>query len=189
MAKHWIQTHTGRKFDPFTAGPSDIDPRDIARALSHVCRYGGHVDRFYSVAEHSVLLAREVYRRGGTLDQVRWALMHDATEAYLGDVCRPLKHRPEWAFYRQIEADLMARAIAPRFRLVGAEPEIVRQLDTEILGTEARALKSPLHPDWATDSPMGQLAPDWADTEVGSYSPLAAERLFLSRFHNLFPDG
>lgn len=57
----WMQTYTGRRFYPLDPRPDEIDPEDIAHALSLLCRYGGHVDRFYSVAEHCVLMSEPWY--------------------------------------------------------------------------------------------------------------------------------
>jgi hypothetical protein len=86
----WMQTFTGRQFFPMDPRPEEVDPTDIAHALSLLCRYNGHVDRFYSVAEHCVHLSYVV-----PPEHALWALLHDATEAYVGDMISPLKiHMP-----------------------------------------------------------------------------------------------
>ena len=77
----WIQTYTGRQFWPLDPRIEDIDIHDIAHALSHQCRYSGHCLRFYSVAEHSVLLSHHVAG-----EHMLWALLHDAWEAYLAAI-------------------------------------------------------------------------------------------------------
>lgn len=182
--KAWIQVGESRgvaqKFDPFTATSEDIHIEDIALALCHVNRYGGHTCRAYSVAEHSFRVAWRVQDLGGSLDEQRWALLHDATEAYLGDVCRPLKHRPEWAFYREVEAKLM-RVIADRFGLSPNEPDIVKRVDNEILGMEAHQLKQPNHTEW-------YMPPGWADDgQIFGLDPRTARRIFLTTYHKLFP--
>src|SRR5689334_2642685 len=105
----WMQTFTGRRFYPLSPRPGEIDPADIAHALSLLCRYGGHVDRFYSVAEHCVLMSQAV-----APEDALAALLHDATEAYVVDVPRPLKR--QLAGYREIEEQVWF-AIAYRFRL------------------------------------------------------------------------
>src|SRR5690606_29748913 len=93
----WMQTFTGRRFWPLDPRPDEICIEDIAHALSMQCRYAGHCLSFYSVAEHSVLLSQHVaepFRR--------WALLHDASEAYLVDVPRPIKG--DLSNYRAVEA-------------------------------------------------------------------------------------
>ncbi|MDO4254358.1 MAG: hypothetical protein Q4C81_04310 [Kocuria sp.] len=93
---NWMQTYTGRRFYPLDSRPEDVDVVDVAHALSMQCRYNGHVRLFMSVAEHCVLVSRLV-----PSEHALWGLLHDATEAYVGDMVRPLKlHMPE---YRAVE--------------------------------------------------------------------------------------
>ena len=108
----WMQTFTGRKFWILDPRPEDIDIVDIARALSKQCRYAGHCLRFYSVAEHSVHLAR-----AASPDVAFEALMDDSPEAYLVDLIRPSK--PAFPQYAAIENRIKA-AIAARFGFVVA---------------------------------------------------------------------
>src|ERR1035437_1784040 len=103
----WMQVYSGARFYPLDPRPDEIDAADIAHALSLLCRYGGHVDRFYSVAEHCVLMSRAVAPENALA-----ALLHDATEAYVVDVPRPLKRCLR--DYAPIEAAVW-RAIASRF--------------------------------------------------------------------------
>src|SRR5438128_12538670 len=81
----WMQTYTGRAFYPLDPRLDDICIEDIAHALSMLCRYGGQCQEFYSVAEHSVLMSYAVNPQ-----HALWALLHDATESYMGDLIRPL---------------------------------------------------------------------------------------------------
>lgn len=182
--KNWIQTFTGRKFFPLEPNIDEIDIRDIAHALSMLCRYVGHVSKFYSVAEHSVRISRKLEERGYGLDIQRWGLLHDASEAYLGDVSRPVKHQKAMSGYRDAEEILQA-LIARKFELSNSEPFVVRSIDTEILGTEAYFLKTPIHPDWFTQV---NLAPPWKLTWMDNlgWSPARAEESFLTRFRFLF---
>lgn len=182
--KDWIQTYTGKKFFPLDPRLEDICIEDIARALSMQCRYAGHVARFYSVAEHSVRVSRIIEERTGDLNKALWGLLHDATEAYLCDIPRPLKRQTVFAAYRDAERLLMT-VIAERFGLVGNEPEEVIALDTEILGTEARELKSPIHPDWAKTTATGELPPSLGFGNALGWDPFFAERSFLGRFDDL----
>jgi hypothetical protein len=86
----WMITRTGRRFFPLDPKPEDVNVYDIAHALAHICRYGGHVPSFYSVAQHSSLMADHFYDLGEPVLAL-WALVHDAAEAYIGDMIKPLK--------------------------------------------------------------------------------------------------
>lgn len=86
-----IEVFGGRLLDLADPQPDQIELSDIAHALGNTCRFGGHIKRYYSVAEHSMNGARIVAANGGTLTQVLGFLMHDAHEAYIGDLPTPLK--------------------------------------------------------------------------------------------------
>lgn len=135
----WTQTYTGKQFFPLDPAGSDLDIVDIAHALSNVCRFNGHASRHYSVAEHSILVALHVANDDERPDAqtVLAALLHDASEAYLCDIPRPLKMMPEMAPYREMEARL-EHAIAARFGLPYPMPEIVQCHDMRALATEYR---------------------------------------------------
>lgn len=193
-SKTWIQTVTGKKVDLLSPKKEDFDPFDIAHAQSNLCRFTGHTKRFYSVAEHSLRVSFRceelaAQKENGDLDSVsvaraaRWGLLHDAAEAYVNDLSRPLKHQPELAMYRSIEKRIMG-AIAERFEL-GPEAEEVAQADDELLWTECRDLMSPMHPDWASTA-RKILAPLDHVTCVG-FGSEKARRLWLLRFQELFP--
>lgn len=183
--KDWIQTYTGKKFFPLAPSLDDLDIRDQARALSMCCRYAGHVKRFYSVAEHSVRISMKLEDRGASLEIQKWGLIHDNSEAYLGDVTRPLKHSPVMAGYREAEKRLQG-LIVSWLGLPPNEPDEVRAIDTEILGTEAFQLKQPIHPDWYNTTASGvQLAKSWPYVTLG-WEPTEAENNYLSRFKHLW---
>lgn len=170
----WMQTYCGQMFWPMDPRADEVDIRDIAHALSNACRYAGHVREFYSVAEHSVLMSRAM----SSLNDRRWALLHDATEAYLVDVPRPVK--PYLAGYREAEAALMD-VIATRFRLVGEMPETVKRADNGILQDErAQAMGPSAHDCGFEAPPLGVTLRFWRPDE--------AEREFLISFSELWPD-
>lgn len=129
-----LRTITGRKMWLADPVESEIEILDIAHALSLCNRFAGHTIAPYSVAQHSVLMARMFEDIGLR----RWALLHDASEAFLGDVTRPLKGLPELSGYADVEARLMA-VIARRFGLDGDEvPEQVKKADLMMLRSEQR---------------------------------------------------
>ncbi|KKM07785.1 hypothetical protein LCGC14_1730500, partial [marine sediment metagenome] len=86
-------TYSGRKISILYPGVEDINIEDIAHALSLQCRYNGHCNKFYSVAEHSILAARMFKARYGIKFECDfiYTLMHDAAEAYVGDLISPVK--------------------------------------------------------------------------------------------------
>jgi 5'-deoxynucleotidase YfbR-like HD superfamily hydrolase len=168
----WMQTFTGRRFYPLTPASEDVDPVDIAHALSLLCRYGGHVDRFYSVAEHCILMSHAV-----APEHALWALLHDATEAYVVDVPRPLKRN--LLGYKDIEFGVMV-AIAERFDLSTAHmPPEVKDADDRILLTERNALMAATHERWAQED-LGPLP-----VTIHAWSPPEAERRYARRLADL----
>jgi hypothetical protein len=170
--RSWIQTYTGRKVWPLAMKFSDVCIEDIAHSLANQCRFTGHVKEFYGVAQHSVLVSYYC-----DPEDALWGLLHDATEAYLIDVPRPLKQHPDFAFYRSAETDCMF-AIAAAFMLPLPMPESVHVADHRLLATESRDLMAPLHPDWIiTDEPYRR--------RIVSWTPESAEIAFLTRFRRL----
>ena len=125
-----MRTFTGLTVDPTHLKSDGIDVEDIAHALANLCRFGGHSSRFYSVAQHSVLVALSVPPA-----DAMWGLLHDATEAYLGDVIMPLKQ--QLPTYRAME-HVAQLAVAERFGLPREIPESVHTADMRMLATEAR---------------------------------------------------
>ena len=103
-----IEVASGGFVDLLNPDPATITLEDIASGLASTCRYGGHVKRFYSVAEHAVLVRDLLRERGAGPDTQLMALFHDAAEAYLGDVVAPLK----WAL-RHWEWQRDAHSMAP----------------------------------------------------------------------------
>lgn len=167
----WMQTFSGRRFYPLSPRPDEVDPADIAHALSLLCRYGGHVDRFYSVAEHCVLMSQAV-----APEHALAALLHDATEAYVVDVPRPLKL--QLAGYREIE-DQVWLAIAYRFGLDVELPASVKDADNRILLTERAALM-PRAERWGVDDTHQAL-----EVVIAGWSPAEAELAYRRRLDEL----
>jgi len=180
----WIQTFSGRRFWPLDPKPEDVCIEDIAHSLSMLCRYNGHCRSFYSVAEHSIhvqsIMARTPigqFDRGLQLA----ALLHDASEAYLADVPRPVK--PYLTGYKEAEVKVMA-VIHHAFGL--RDPReygpLIKPIDTRILVNEAAMLMPVESIQW--HKRFG--AP--YELTIKLYNPPEGEALFLSTFHSLL-DG
>ena len=171
----WMQTYTGGAYWPLDPRPQDVRIDDIAHALSMICRYGGHCSQFYSVAEHSWHVSNMV-----PAEFALAGLLHDAAEAYLGDVIRPIKGSLQ--NYREIEA-LNWEVIAKRFDLPVVLADEVHKVDNDMCVIESRAL---MHPspipddDWRVNA----VVPDhvW----LNYWSPADAKAAFLRRFKKLW---
>lgn len=173
-----MQTFTGRTFFPLQPRLEDIVIADIAHALALQCRFAGHVRLPYSVAQHSVLVSLAVPPADAL-----WGLLHDASEAYLVDVPRPLKRLPLFAPYRVVEA-MLQRTIYSRFGLAGEEPASVRDADDLLLVSEAcDLLPTGPGPSWPDAVRSGQ-APR-TPKPIVPWTPAKAERAFLDRFQLL----
>jgi hypothetical protein len=169
----WISTYTGKTIDPFDPNPDDIDIIDIAHALSNICRFTGHCSAFYSVAQHCVLMAM-----AATGNNKRWALLHDASEAYICDISSPVKHHKSFQAYREAEANLQD-CIYEKFGLYGPAPDEIKNLDTRMLVTEARQ--------------FGLFSGDWSLSHIKPFNvkilplqPNNVKTLFLSHYTDLF---
>lgn len=167
----WIQTYSGRRFNPIKPNYKAIVIQDIAHALSMQCRFSGHCREFYSVAQHSVLVSHICG------EDALWGLLHDASEAYVVDVPRPIKRSGKFQAYIEIE-EMVQKAVCERFGLALTEPHSVRKADKIMLATEARDLMSPLHPDWKQPA-------DPLPFTIVPWSPKEAEANFLRRFDTL----
>jgi hypothetical protein len=175
-AGDWIQTFSGIAFWPLDPRPDEIHIEDIAHALAMQCRFTGHVRRFYSVAEHSIHVSLLC-----DPSDALWGLLHDASEAYLADVARPVKRLPSMAEYKAAEKRLQS-AIAGRFGLGANEPDSVQKADNVMLGIEARDLMAPLQPGWEK---WLALIGSHGLVLTQPWSPEEAEARFLARFQTL----
>ncbi len=162
--KHWIQTHGRRRFNPIHPREADVSIYDVAHALSHECRFGGHASEFYSVAEHSInvadFLARSRGYEGHEWDDPLYveAILHDAPEAYLRDLPKPVKASIWFWPYRVLERRI-DRVVRARFDLPKRETPLVKWADSMMLWFEARRLMSPLLPGW------GESVRGWDEIE------------------------
>lgn len=174
-----IRTFSGLMVNPLALRLTDIDITDIAHSLSMVNRFNGHTSRPLSVAQHSVYVARIVRNILDSTDHIPCldsrefchrcednrkielrALLHDSSEAYLGDVTKWLKHSPVMAPYRRAEA-LAERVIFERFDCLNSDHEAIDLADKIMVRWEA---KKGFHPSYKIDHPA---YPDLTKYEIG----------------------
>jgi hypothetical protein len=168
---NWIQTFTGKQFFPLDPRVEDINIVDIAHALSMSCRYTGHCTRFYSVAEHSVRVSENVPK-----ELALEALLHDASEAYLTDIPRPIK--PYIPQYKEME-ERVERVIAQVFGTGFPMNPLVKEIDNRILADEKAQLMAPCEGEWILyGEPLGN------QDDMG-WKPGYAKMMFLDRFYEL----
>lgn len=165
-----IDLRSGLVFDFINPKQETILIEDIAWALSYTCRFVGQSLDFYSVAQHSVAVSKIVPE-----DQKLAALLHDAAEAYIGDVSRPLKKLlPD---YKIIEDNIEA-AIAKRFGLPATMTPEIKNADMILLRTEQRDLIKSYDPSWNRGH---EPLPD----KIFAKPPFLAVRDFLKRYEQL----
>lgn len=170
----YMTTYTGIKFTLFEPKGEDVSITDIAHALSMLCRFTGHCQRFYSVAQHCVHVSHLV-----APEHALEGLLHDASEAYINDLNRPMKHHPQMSGYRDAEL-VLDLVIRRKFGLPLSESADVKDADDQIVCSEARQLLRPV-PSWAEkrEAISGWL-PVW--------DPAAAETQFIYRYQSLTND-
>lgn len=178
----WIHLFTGGRFWPLDPRPGEVDPRDIAHSLSMQCRYVGHTSRFYSVAEHCLLVAGALERDGHPDGTVLMGLLHDSAEAYLHDISRPLKRARFMTPYQQAE-DKVLRAVFSRLGVASLDTpatyKAVKEYDDRILHDEAVTLMRVDVEPWHT-----QVGPPLG-VHVAGIGPTEVEQLYLGKLQVL----
>jgi len=176
----WIETYSGLKFHFAAPSPDEVAIEDIAHALSLLSRYNGHTTRFYSVAEHSILMTWHARAMGITDPfHLLTVLLHDGAEAYIGDMPRPVKMQMQ--AFKDVEQTIDV-AIATKFCLFYPFPDYVKEFDRRILRDEREQAMSTSNNKWGTDElePLGVKLHFW--------SPDDAEEKFLEEFFRLTRD-
>jgi hypothetical protein len=165
----WILTKSGQQFFPLAPEPEKIVIEDIAHALSNICRFTGHVRQFYSVAQHSCHVAQLVRPQFQL-----WALLHDASEAYLCDLAAPVKN--QLPGYKLAEEAVM-RAVAIRFGLRWPMPPEVKNADMRMFYRERENLM-PYH---------GACEPSpFPPAPLEPMTPAEAKIIFLDGFRRFY---
>lgn len=190
-----IETLNCRFVDVLNIQLDDIYITDIAHALAHQCRFNGYTSRHYSVAEHSVYVSRLVERmaieagwtnKEAIREAALQALLHDATEAYLIDVPRPVKGA--LTEYKAIEDRLWA-VLAERFRVPSTMHPFIKVVDMRMCVTEKLALMSASgldRPEWSElNAGYPAYEGDWDIIDRYELAPGIVRRRFLDRFDHL----
>lgn len=174
----WIVTHTS-KFFLHGESHEDVKLDDIAHALSHLCRYNGHCPNFYSVAEHSSMVAEVIFEHKKDPKLAMCGLLHDASEAYIGDMVRPLKRSfPE---FKEMEEKVMTRIIKA-FDLyqtfISEEAQYwVKKADNIMLATEGEKFFGDTSGWYLPEEADHRFAPECVD-------PWMAKAMFLHTYND-----
>lgn len=173
---NWIRVHTGGRYYPLDPRLDEINIEDIAWSLPMLCRYNGHIDRFYSVAEHCWLLSYAVPE-----EYAFEALLHDASEAYMSDIPRPLKYADELSQFREIE-DRNTMAINRKFQICNVltgtnTSHLVKEYDKRIVANEKTELFKGLGTDFGVD-PLPYI-------EIIGLYPDAMRERYMNRYLEL----
>lgn len=186
----WLQTYTGRAFDLLNPDPTEVTTADIAHALAMQCRFTGHCLSFYSIAHHSLIMSDCIAaseRQRMSPDQIRrfrlLALLHDASEAYVGDISHPLKYIPAMrAIIKPIEdaiqsTVLTALEVDPPTK---EEADFIKLCDLRMLASERLHLMRPADHEWGIDTmedvspfPSRLFQPSWESYRNNDLSEIA----------------
>ena len=188
----WIPTFIGHQFHPYDPRPDEVDIADIAHALANLCRFNGHTSDFFSVAQHSVLVSEKAS------DCLKLpALLHDAAEAYIGDMSGPLKDfvsimhaKPNSAPGKVCDPFRVAEryildAIGSAFG-ISLVPTLntVKEIDRRMCVTEAKALMR--HPGpWFEQAGLDAEPEPYDDVPIHPQTPDEAEVDFIDTFEQL----
>lgn len=186
MPGTWIQTMTGRRFELLKPDADAVCIGDIAHSLSLLCRFAGHTENFYSVGQHSIIVSKLVAQTLGRADLALYALLHDAAEAYIGDISRPVKvaigDRINW-----IETAVQ-ECIWKHFGLSkpkAASQKIIHAADNIALQLEIRDLMGGGRDDWRADWPEVFQHSVMEEYRIEPAAPGESEIQFLESYNRI----
>jgi len=174
----WIQTFGGHKFDFDDLTNNTIKITDIAHHLALVCRFTGACKHHYSVAQHSILVAQLCPKKARI-----HGLMHDAAEAYLGDVSRPLK---KWGLEVKGFEEKVLQSIYHALNLEWPEEYVqqaVKDSDNIALSIEAKQLMNHATESWS------YMSKEMPNISIDRWSPERAEVEFLRKWFDYNEQG
>jgi uncharacterized protein len=163
-----IVTYTGKAIEPLNPDPALIDIRDIAHALGNVARFCGHTRTLYTVAQHSVLVSRNVPPEHALV-----GLLHDASEAYLSDIARPIKQQPEFGTVYKAAEERLMHAIGEALGFDWPPPACVKRADEMLLRSEQRDLMPDL---------LRFEGDEYLPEPINPWPPEFAKFMFLCRY-------
>jgi hypothetical protein len=175
MLEPWIETYCGIKFYFLNPTPEMVNIKDIAHSLSLQCRFSGHTNRFYSVAEHSVRVSRFLFSTYGDYRLALQGLLHDASEAYLLDVPSPVKQH--LGGYKSME-DKLQEVILNKYHAGWPMDARTKDADAILLKNEARYLLPSKGRSWVDHYPTTEEF----GMEPMCDAPTVAEETFLAWF-------
>lgn len=180
-----VETSTGKYLDMENPTTDAIELEDIAHALGNICRYNGHCSEYYSVAEHAVFVSRRLQRKGYSLAIQLAGLHHDDTEAFLGDIPRPLKPLLGQKYIDLTDAidEVVCEGLELPFDAEAFHWPEVKAADDWSLFVEARHLLKSQGRGWALQPTESRVVvPDYW---LGGITPRAATELYLKRHREL----
>jgi len=178
-----IDTYNRQIINIFDPQPETLLIEDIANALSHICRFGGHCNEFYSVAQHCVDVSYRM--KDAPKELVLAALLHDASEAYLGDIIKPLKYSSVFVDYKVLEHKFET-VLAKKFGCTSLSDPLIKVADINALLDETQFLWDP-PPYWAIPKIAAQNPEDRRPI-TEAWPCKKASQIFLDRYNELVGD-
>lgn len=173
---NFVTTRDGHLFYFDQLNVESIPLHSVAHSLSQQCRFNGHIEEHYSVAEHSVHISHLVLEYGGSPDTALYGLLHDASEAFMGDMPRPLKKM--FPAFSNLESRIMEK-YCELYSIDDPDVKMVQWLDCNIVRDEAEKFYAE-PPEW-TKEYASVIHPD----RLLGWDAMAVKYIFLEQFQHL----